>query len=399
MNDLLKKVLLVRDKYIDQVISIRRKIHKNPELGFEEFETSKLIKKSLESLGITDIKEMAKTGIVAVIDSGKPGKTLALRSELDALPIDEDTNLEFKSTVKNKMHACGHDVHAANLLGAAFILNELKNEFSGKVKLIFQPAEETGAGGKYMIEDGALENPKVDAIFGLHTVPEAIGNISYGFGEQTAYTDFFEIEIIGKSSHSAKPQEGIDAILVGSNIVTSINTIISKFISPFDNATITIGTFCGGKAENIIADGVKLSGMIRATSLKSKNEIKDRIEKIVNNHCRAMGASSKIKFIDGYPAVINDKNFTEYFASLADDFKCNYSEKILNVYEVKNPILAAEDFGFYSQLVPACYISIGAGNYAPQHNPKFRVDEDVFKISLSLTAYLTINYLKEKQNE
>lgn len=281
MNDLLEKVLKVRDEYLDKIITIRREIHKNPELGFEEFKTSNLIKKSLESMGINDIEEMATTGLVAIIDSGKSGKTLALRSELDALPIDEDTNLAFKSTIKNKMHACGHDVHSANLLGAGFILNELKEEFSGKVKLIFQPAEETGAGAKYMIEEGALENPKVDAIFGLHTVPEDLGNISYGFGEQTAYTDFFQIEIKGKSSHSARPQEGIDAILVGSNIVTSINSIISKFVSPFDNATITIGTFEGGKSENIIADRVKLSGMIRATSLESKNVIKDRIEKLL----------------------------------------------------------------------------------------------------------------------
>lgn len=395
MNDLLEKVLKVRDEYLDKIITIRREIHKNPELGFEEFKTSNLIKKSLESMGINDIEEMATTGLVAIIDSGKSGKTLALRSELDALPIDEDTDLAFKSTIKNKMHACGHDVHSANLLGVGFILNELKEEFSGKVKLIFQPAEETGAGAKYMVEQGALENPKVDAIFGLHTVPEDLGNISYGFGEQTAYTDFFQIEIKGKSSHSARPQEGIDAILVGSNIVTSINSIISKFVSPFDNATITIGTFEGGKSENIIADRVKLSGMIRATSLESKNVIKDRIEKIVTNQCLAMGAEASINFIDGYPAVINDEHFTKYFASVAEDFSNNYYDRKINLYEVKNPILAAEDFGFYSNLIPACYISIGGGNFAPQHNPKFMVDEDVFKISLSLTAYLAINFLKE----
>lgn len=395
MNDLLEKVLKIRDEYLDKIITIRREIHKNPELGFEEFKTSNLIKKSLESMGINDIEEMATTGLVAIIDSGKSGKTLALRSELDALPIDEDTDLAFKSTIKNKMHACGHDVHSANLLGVGFILNELKEEFSGKVKLIFQPAEETGAGAKYMVEEGALENPKVDAIFGLHTVPEDLGNISYGFGEQTAYTDFFQIEIKGKSSHSARPQEGIDAILVGSNIVTSINSIISKFVSPFDNATITIGTFEGGKSENIIADRVKLSGMIRATSLESKNVIKDRIEKIVTNQCLAMGAEASINFIDGYPAVINDEDFTKYFAQIAEDFSNNYYDRKINLYEVKNPILAAEDFGFYSNLIPACYISIGGGNFAPQHNPKFMVDEDVFKISLSLTAYLAINFLKE----
>lgn len=395
MNELLEKVLKVRDEYLDKVIAIRREIHKNPELGFEEFKTSNLIKESLESMGINDIKEMATTGLVVVIDSGKPGKTLALRSELDALPIDENTDLAFKSIIKNKMHACGHDVHSANLLGVGFILNELKEEFSGKVKLIFQPAEETGAGAKHMVEKGALENPKVDAIFGLHTVPEDLGNISYGFGEQTAYTDFFQIEIKGKSSHSARPQEGIDAILVGSNIVTSINSIISKFVSPFDNATITIGTFEGGKAENIIADRVKLSGMIRATSLESKNAIKDRIEKIVTNQCLAMGAEPNIKFIDGYPAVINDEDFTKYFASVAEKFSDNYEEKKINLYEVRNPILAAEDFGFYSKLIPACYISIGGGNFAPQHNPKFMVDEDIFKISLSITAYLAIKFLKE----
>lgn len=395
VNELLEKLLKIRDEYLDKVINIGREIHKNPELGFEEFKTSNLIKDSLESMGINDIKEMAATGLVVVIDSGKPGKTLAIRSELDALPIDEDTDLAFKSIIKNKMHACGHDVHSANLLGVGFILNELKDEFSGKVKLIFQPAEETGAGAKYMVEEGALENPKVDAIFGLHTVPEDLGNISYGFGEQTAYTDFFQIEIKGKSSHSARPQEGIDAILVGSNIVTSINSIISKFVSPFDNATITIGTFEGGKAENIIADRVKLSGMIRATSLESKKAIKDRIEKIVTNQCLAMGAEPNIKFIDGYPAVINDEDFTKYFSSVAEEFSDNYEEKKINLYEVKNPILAAEDFGFYSKLIPSCYISIGGGNFAPQHNPKFMVDEDIFKISLSLTAYLAIKFLKE----
>lgn len=397
MKDVLDEIDKLKNKYLDKVISVRRNIHENPELGFCEFKTSELIVKELKEIGINDIERIADTGVVANIKSKNKGKTLAIRAEMDALPINEETNLDFKSKTKNVMHACGHDVHTANLLGVAYILNELKDEFNGNVKLIFQPAEETLAGAKKMIEEGVLENPKVDAIFGLHSVPEDVGYISYGYGIRTATTEFFEIIIKGKSSHSARPQDGVDAILIGANIISKVNMIVSK-LDPFENATVTIGQASGGVASNIISEDFKIKGMIRTTKESTKDIIKEKIKSIVKCEVECLSVSGEVIFNSGYPSVINEKSFTDDFYNITKDYISLKDDKSIELVHKREPILAAEDFGFYSKEIPACYISVGGGNFAPQHNKKFMVDEKIFDITLDLTSFFAINYLRRAEN-
>lgn len=392
-----EKLKDLSEKYLEEVIMIRRDIHKHPELGFKEFRTAELVAKELKTLGLEVETGVGKTGVVGILDSKKPGKTLAIRAELDALPIEEETDLEFKSINRGVMHACGHDVHTANLIGVAKILTELKSEITGKIKFIFQPSEEVNAGAREMVKEGVLENPKVDAILGMHVVPEEVGNISYGYSEQTSFTDYFSLDIRGKQSHTAKPHEGIDAILISGHIITALQAISSSFLKPTDTATFSLGRISGGTEVNIIPDNVKIDGMLRATNKESRDVIRQQLETISKNTARALGGDCDLILEEGYPAIYNDREFTSFFAkSAADyvDYEKVHRGKEYNLYEVYDPILAGEDFGFFSDLVPACYISIGAGDFAPQHNPKFMVDEDMFKISLNLMSAVAIDYLK-----
>ena len=400
-----EKIKNLTRKYEEEVIKIRRDIHMHPELGFQEFRTSKLVADKLNELGLEVETGVGITGVIGILKGKEGGKTVALRAEMDALPIQEENDLPFKSINDNIMHACGHDCHTANLLGVAMILNELRDEIKGQVKFIFQPSEEVNAGAREMLKSGSLDEENIDAIFGLHVVPLPVGHITYGYGSQTAFTDFFKLKISGKQSHTAKPHEGIDAILIAGHVITALQSILSRTINPFEVATFSLGKISGGAAANIVPDHVQIEGMVRATSKETRNIIINKIEQISSSIAQSMGGQCEFILDEGYPAVINEKATTDFFKDVANEsFKVIKGELGLEnlangdneyVYCVDNPILAAEDFGFFSEKIPACYVSIGAGNFAPQHNPRFNIDERVFKVTLNLMSALAIQYLNK----
>lgn len=306
MVDILSEV----KKIEKEVIDLRRKIHMYPELGFEETKTSELVYDYLKSLGI-EVKRMAKTGVVGTL-KGDGSKTIAIRADMDALPIQEENDIEYASQIPGKMHACGHDVHTAVLFGTAKILASLKDNLKGNVKFIFQPAEETTGGALPMIEEGVLEDPKVDAIIGLHVDPELqVGQIGITYGKAYASSDMFDIIVKGKSSHGAEPHKSVDSIVIAANIVNMLQTIVSRNANPLSPIVLTIGTIEGGHARNIIANKVRMSGIIRMMEEDKRDEVVEMAEKICQNVAKAMGGEVEFKRIKGYPCLVNHKEMTD----------------------------------------------------------------------------------------
>lgn len=393
-------------KYLQEVIEVRRVIHMHPELSFQEIKTSELVAKKLEELGIEVQKGIGKTGVIGILKGGKPGKTVALRADMDALPLDEDNDLPFKSVNAGAMHACGHDCHTANLLGVAMILSELKDELRGTIKLIFQPAEENGGGGREMVKEGALKNPDVDAIFGLHVKNLPLGAIEVGYGNIMAYSDRFILKVKGKQAHSYKPQNGVDAILIGAHIITALQSIISRQIDPLDSSTFSVGQINGGTAPNIVPGLVEMVGTMRNLSRETREVMKTQIEKIAKSVAQSMGGECEFIFREGYPAVQNDREMADFVKDLALD-RCQAiaDELGLNLpseFDLKErvqildkPNLGAEDFGFYSQEVPACFFFVGAGSQASAHSPQFMVDERMFNASLNLLSSAAVKFLNQ----
>ena len=395
------RILELTDKYEDQVIANRRKIHENPELAFEEYETSAFVKSELKNYGIEIQEGTPGTGVVGILEGKSAGKVLLLRADMDALPIEEAGELEFKSKNKGVMHACGHDVHTANLLGVARILSELKDEFTGTVKFVFQPAEERGGGGRKMVEDGVLENPKVDAAIALHIMPDEEGFITISDGNITSYSDSFTIEVRGVKAHSSKPQEGVDAINIAANIVVALNSVLSKNIDPFEVGTFSIGKINGGGAINIVADEVELRGMMRTTSEEGRNIIKTKIEEISRGIAMTYGGQCDFKFIEGYPSVYNDVELTqsikqlfiENYHAMMQDIDQKRSDRSDLINKERKTMLGAEDFGFFAQNVPVCFYMVGTGDYAPAHNPDFFVNEDYIKLCSRTMLLGALSYL------
>lgn len=384
-----------------QTIAIRREIHKNPELAFQEFETSKLVCRELDRIGISYEESLCKPGIIATIDSGKPGKFLMLRADMDALPVQEQTGLECSSQVPNVMHACGHDVHTANLLAVGEILHKTQGAWTGKVKLVFQPAEEVGgsSGGRQMIQAGLMDEVP-DACFALHVDTNTPGVIEAGTGYITAFTDSYTITVNGKAAHSSAPQEGVDAINIAASIVTALNGIVSKNISPMANSTLNIGTIHGGYAENIVADKVTMECMFRNLTPEARKAMLERIEGIASGISTAMGGSCDLDFNEGYPCVLNDADFTKFVCktieSHAESLYDGIAEGVPERYLVKDapPLLVGEDFGMYSQLAPACLIWISTGGRVAKHNPGFTVDEQYIKLCTRTMAMVAIEFLQ-----
>lgn len=402
--DVLEKVLELSNKNEADIIAIRRKIHENPELSFKEFKTSQLVAEELLALGMEVTENLAATGVLGVLKGRKEGKVVLLRADMDALPLDENVDVDFKSTIKNVMHACGHDVHTANLIGVARILNQLKDQFDGTVKFLFQPAEEKGGGGKKMVELGVLNNPKVDAAIGLHIMPIVSGIILIPKDVVTANSDGFTIKIYGKQAHTSKPEEGIDAINIAAYIVVALNSILAKNIDPFDVATFSIGKINGGRANNIVPDYVELDGMIRSLSGEARKTIVKRIEELSKGIANSFGGKCEFEFRPGYPSVINDelltekiaKEFKDDYLKLIEDIEPEiYNEKNIEKYVVDDSkaLMISEDFGFIALKVPATYYMVGTGDYAPQHSPKFYVDEKYIKLCTRTMALAALNYL------
>lgn len=387
-------------KYHPEMIEMRRHLHRNPELSFQEHETTKYIIQQLETLGIK-VDRPLETGCVGVLKGGKRSdRVVALRADIDALPIQEEGEhkQEFLSEHTGIAHCCGHDGHTANLLGAARILCELKDEIEGTVLLIFQPGEERlPGGGRMLCETGYLQDKGVDVIYGLHSYPELEpGKIALRVGPLMARPDEFKIEIFGKGGHAAAPHLAVDPIVLAAQLVNDIQTIVSRMVSPTEAAVVTVGKISGGTAHNIIPGKVEMIGTVRTFAKETADRIKNRIEAIVKGVTEAADASYAFEFDYGYPAVINSNGATEAVRKTASTLFGDTA-----VQELKDPIMAGEDFAFYQEEFPGAFYFLGSGSEESGstyswHHPRYNIDEECFKTGAALMAGLVFQPLNGK---
>lgn len=372
--DLSAKVISELENNVDEVISWRRYMHQHPELSFEETETAAFIADKLESFGLEVKTNIGGNGLIGVLTGKNPGKTIALRADFDALPIQDEKDVPYKSTNPGVMHACGHDGHTSALLGIAQALSKFRDELNGSVVFLFQHAEELPPGGaKTMVEDGVLDG--VDVVFGAHldsSLP--IGTVAVGEGYKMAAVDKFAITIKGKGGHGAQPHEAIDSIVIGSEVVHSLQKIVSRRISPLQSAVVTIGVFQAGKAFNVIADSARMEGTVRTFDEKVRDQVEDEIRSIVKGVTSGFKADYSIDYLRGYPALYNHKKETELVKELfAEEFTSE------NVVELE-PTMGAEDFAYYLLERPGAYFKVGSRNEQietqfPHHHPHFDFDE------------------------
>lgn len=394
IEELLKKI----DENEEEIIGYRRYFHEHPELSFQEENTSRRIREILDDWGVDYDYPVAKTGIVAYLRGSRPGKTVMVRGDMDALPVIEDTNLPFTSKNPGVMHACGHDAHIANLLGVIKVLKDVTGDLRGTIKFLFQPAEEAGGGGREVVKEGVLKD--VDLALGLHVSPEKGGRVKICPGYNTAYSDGFKVKIEGRNAHTSKPQEGVDAIYVAAKLIDAMYGINAKALDPKDIGTFSIGRIEGGQAPNIVPDEVTFSGMMRTLSRETREILKESLERLTCDYPPVFGAKGSFSFKAGYPSVYNDPELTkkaydflkEYYYLLVENIFSGINkrtaEELLD-YE-GDPRLGAEDFGFYAQEVPSLFLWVGTGESAPQHNPKFTIDERYLKLCTGLMVLLTL---------
>jgi hippurate hydrolase len=384
-----EQIKALAKKYAAEFIAVRHHLHAHPELSYQEFETSKFIQGKLKEFGISyEVK--ATTGVVGLIKAKNPdSRIIALRADMDALPIQEENDIPYKSKNEGVMHACGHDVHTTCLLGAAKILNELKEEWEGTIKLIFQPGEERNPGGaSLMIKDGVLENPRPQGILALHvnTILEA-GQLSFRGGKVMASADEIYITVKGKGGHAASPHLTVDPILIASHLVIALQQVISRNNNPFNPSVLSITAFNGGTTTNVIPNEVKLMGTFRAMDETWRFKAHELIKQTCENLCHSMGGSVDLHIDVGYPCVINNEKLNDAAMQLAKDFMGadNISETELR--------MGAEDFGYYAQQVPACFYRLGTMNKAKGitagvHTPVFNIDESAIEIGMGMMAWL-----------
>lgn len=397
MSSLKEQIKSLSAEYLSEIISIRRHFHQHPELSFQEFETAKYIAAFLDHIGIPYKDKVAKTGIVAEIQGNAPkSKMVALRADMDALPILEKNGHEYCSLNEGVMHACGHDAHMACLMGAAKILNDLKNEFSGTVKLIFQPSEESYPGGaRVMVEEGVLKNPVPDAIFGQHVFPELEhGNVGMRPGKYMASTDEVFITVKGKGGHAAIPDKVVDPVLIASHIVIALQQIVSRKSSPVMPTVVSFGKIsCDGKT-NIIPDEVKLEGIIRTFDEGWREEIKEQIKKIACGMAESMGGGCEVFIDQGYPAVVNNEELTHRANEYAIDYMGADKVKALEMR------MTAEDFSYFANEIPGCFFRLGTANEARGiasnlHSATFDIDEESIETGMGIMAWFAVSELAD----
>ncbi len=368
-----------------QLVAWRRQLHQRPELGFREHLTATLIAQQLAQWGIEHEVGIAQTGVVAVIEGDRPGPVLGVRADMDALPIQEVNEVSYRSQHPGVMHACGHDGHTAIALGTAQYLAQHRDRFSGTVKIIFQPAEEGPGGAKPMIEAGVLKNPDVDAIIGLHLWNQLpLGTVGVRAGALMAAVELFQCVILGKGGHGAIPQQTIDSIVVGSQIVNALQTIVARNVDPIDSAVVTVGEFQAGTAKNIIADCARLTGTVRYFNPQYAGFFKQRIEQIIAGVCQAHGATYELDYTSLYPPVINDGAIADLVRSVA--------EAVIETPAGVVPhcqTMGGEDMSFFLQAIPGCYFFLGSANLSrglnfPHHHPRFDFDEAALSMGVEI---------------
>ncbi|MGZ3767869.1 MAG: M20 metallopeptidase family protein [Mucilaginibacter sp.] len=378
----------------NEVVANRRHLHAHPELSFHEVETSAYVAKKLEELGI-EYHKMADTGLVALIKGDKPSdKVVALRADMDALPITEANDVAYKSQNIGVMHACGHDVHTSSLLGTAKILTELKSQFAGTVKLIFQPAEEKLPGGaSIMIKEGVLENPKPQAVLGQHVMPLIdAGKVGFRAGKYMASTDELYVTVKGKGGHGAQPQQNIDPVIITAHILTALQTIISRSNDPKSPSVLSFGKVIANGATNVIPNEVYLEGTFRTMDEAWRNDAHKKMKKMAEGIAESMGGSCDFNIMRGYPFLINEEKLTASTRAHAEDYLGKENVLDLDIW------MAAEDFAYYSQVSDSCFYRLGTRNESrgitsSVHTPTFDVEEDAFKVSTGLMAYLALKQL------
>ncbi len=395
------KIKELAKAYHGEVIDIRRHLHMNPELSYEEVETGKYIAAKLKDWNIEHEHGIADNGVVGLIKGNNPdSKIIALRADIDALPITEANDVPYKSKNPGVMHACGHDVHTASLLGAAKILNDIRTHFDGTIKLLFQPAEERIPGGaSIMIKEGALENPKPVSIIGQHVHPPLeSGKIGLKPGIYMASADEIYVSVKGQGGHGALPQDCIDPIVITAHIITALQQIVSRNANPAMPSVLTLGKINStGGATNIIPNEVKLEGTFRTFDEEWRGEAHRRMKKMAESIAEGMGGSCEFKIMRGYPALYNNPNLAVQVKEDAIDF---LGEE--NVVDL--PIrMTAEDFAYYSQVMPACFYRLGTGNEekgttSPVHTNTFDIDEDCLELSCGLMAWLAVKELERKES-
>lgn len=387
-----EKIKALAKKYFTEFQAIRHHLHANPELSYLEFETSKFVQKKLTEFGIP-FEVKATTGVVGLIKGKNPdSRIIALRADMDALPIQEENDVPYKSKNDGVMHACGHDVHTTCLLGAAKILSELKDEWEGTVKLIFQPGEEKNPGGaSLMIKDGALENPAPQAIFALHvnTILE-VGELSFRGGKVMASADELYFTVKGKGGHAASPHLVVDPILIASHLVVALQQLISRNNNPFNPSVLSITSFNGGNTTNVIPNEVKLMGTFRAMDETWRFKAHELMRKLTTDLVHSMGGEVDLHIDVGYPCVMNNENLTANAMKKAAEYMG--ADKVSET-ELR---MGAEDFGYYAQQIPACFYRLGTMNKAEGitagvHTPVFNIDENAIEIGMGMMAWLGIS--------
>jgi amidohydrolase len=388
------------DEIMPGIVADRRWLHENPELGFQEHKTADFVRQRLESLGVEDIQAgIAQTGVTGLIRGTKegPGRTVLLRADMDALPLTEENDVEYRSQADGVMHACGHDAHTAMLLATARVLMDRRDEFSGTVKLLFQPSEEANGGGaKPMIDAGVLENPHVDAVFGQHMASDLpTGGVWITGGPVQASADKFSIRIQGKGGHGAVPHTAVDPVIVAMQIGTALQTVVSRRVDPMESAVVSICTMHAGTAFNIIPDTAEIGGTVRTFSPEVRDLAQEEITRVAEGIAASMGASAKVTYERGYPPTVNDD-------AMADLVRAAAAKAIgeENVHQMR-PIMPAEDFSYFLIERPGTYFMLGCRNDEkgfnwPHHHPKFDLDEDSMQYGVATMAQVVLDYLNNE---
>lgn len=394
MTDLSSHVQAV----LPEVVALRRDLHAHPELGFQEERTARRVATILAGAGRLSIRTgVARTGIVALLNAGKPGPCLALRADMDALPIVEQTGVPYASQTPGIMHACGHDGHTSCLVGAALVLSRVAEELPGSLKFIFQPAEENDGGGRAMVEAGVLEDPRVDAAIALHAWPaQPVGTISVRSGPAMAAVDSAIVTVVGKGSHGAYPHRGIDPIATAAHTIVALQTIVSRTVDPIDCAVVTVGSIHAGTVPNIIPPECRMEITLRSHRRDTRKRLQEMVRQIAENTASAFGATARIEIHEGYPVTVNDPALAEWIVGVGREVLG--PERTVTT---DPPSMGAEDFAFYAERVPAVMFRLGVrpshmDTYPGLHNPEFNFNDDAAPTGIRMLCELAVRFLHEQ---